>query len=321
MNVRSRSTIALAVTGLILVGVGIGAGVGLAQSPSPSPSSSPDRTDKALRHDAFLDDVARRLGIQRSRLDNAIKAQALAEVNWAEVNGFITKARADALRERINAGTAKGLAGLKGRLGIGLDGIGRRHGSFKRGFRGGPGSLAAAANFLGLSAAELKEALRSKSLAQVARDQGRSVDGVTAALRAETKTRLDEAVANGRITQAQENALLSRFDSEIGSVINGVPPALTDLARRLGIDRSRVIAAIKNAAIAQVDSALAQGLITEQMAEAMKQRIRSSAAWPLGGKILRGIGGCGGGDRMGAPSDELGFRFYEPLMGEDALGI
>ncbi|MGH2555179.1 MAG: hypothetical protein ACRDHO_05625 [Actinomycetota bacterium] len=320
MNVRSRSTIALAVTGLILVGVGIGAGVGLAQSPSPSPSSSPDRTDKALRHDAFLDDVARRLGIQRSRLDNAIKAQALAEVNWAEVNGFITTARADALRERINAGTSKGLAGLKGRLGIGLDGIGHR-GSFKRGFRGGPGSVAAAANFLGLSAGELKEALRSKTLAQVARDQGKSVDGLTAALRAAIKARLDEAVTNGRITQAQENALLSRFDSEIGSVINGVPPALTDLARRLDIDRSRVIAAIKNAAIAQVDSALAQGLITEQMAEAMRQRIRSSAAWPLGGKILRGIGGCGGGDRMGAPSDELGFRFYEPLMGEDALGI
>jgi len=325
MNVRSRSTIALAVTGLILVGVGIGAGVGLAQSqsPSPSPSSSSDRMDKALRHDAFLDDVARRLGIQRSRLDNAIKAQALADVSWAEANGFITKERADALRERINAGMAKGLGGLgfKGGLGLGRGRLGWHGGSFKRHLRRGSGLLTEAAEYLDLPARELREALESRTLAQVTRDQGKSIDGLTAALRSAEKARLDDAVANDRITQAQENALLSRFDSEIGSVINGVPPALTDLARRLGIDRTRVIAAIKNAAIAQVDSALAQGLITEAMADAIKQRIRSGSAWPLGGKILRGIGRCGGDDGVAAQSGELGFRFYEPLMGENALGI
>ena len=322
MQLRSRSTVALAVTGLILIGVGIGAGVGLAQSQSPSPSPSPDRTQRALRHDAFLDDVARRLGIQRSRLDNAIEAQALAEVAWAEANGFITKARADALRERIDAGAAKALGlGFKSGLGLGLGRPGWHGGAFKRHLRGGSGLLTAAAEYLDLPARELREALESRTLAQVARDQGKSVDGLRAALRTAEKARLDDAVANDRITQAQENALLSRFDSEIGSVINGVPPALTDLARRLGVDRSRVIAAIKNAAIAQVDSALADGLITEDMADAIKQRIRSSPAWPLGGKILHGFGRCGGNDRLGAQSDQLGFRFYEPLMGEDALGI
>jgi uncharacterized protein YidB (DUF937 family) len=323
MQLRSRNTIALAVTALILIGAGIGAGVALAQTQSPSPSPSSNRTDKSLRQDAFLDDVARRLGIQRSRLDNALRAQALSEVNWAETNGFITASQADAIRERINAGNAKGLGilGFKGRLGLGLDGFGSHGGHFKRGFRGGSGSLAAASHYLGLSASELREALSSKTLAQVARDQGKSVDGLRAALRAAQSARLDDAVADGRITTAQKAALLERFDSQVGSVINGVPPALTDLARRLGIDRSKVIAAIKNAAIAQVDSALAQGLITKARADAIKQRIRSSSAWPLDGKVLRGIGRCGGDDRLGAQSDELGFRFYEPLIGEDALGI
>jgi uncharacterized protein YidB (DUF937 family) len=323
MQLRSRNTIALAVTALILLGAGIGAGVALAQSqsPSPSPSSSSGGTGKALRLDAFLDDVARRLGIQRTRLDNALRAQALAEVKWAEDNDFITTTQADALRERINSGRAKGLGriGVPGKFGVGRGGFGLSRGLGKGRLHKGA-SLMAAADYLGISARELRQALETKTLARVARDAGKSVDELRQALRAAERARLDDAVANGRITQAQEDALLSRFDARIGSVINGVPPALTDLARRLGIDRSRLITAIKNAAIAQVDAALAQDLITESRADALKQRIRSSPAWPLGGKILLGIGRCGD-DGMAAQSGELGFRFYEPLMGEDALGI
>ncbi|HEV8419927.1 MAG TPA: hypothetical protein VGR13_01085, partial [Actinomycetota bacterium] len=56
-----------------------------------------------------------------------------------------------------------------------------------------------------------------------------------------------------------------------------------------------LITAIKNAAIEQVDSALAEGNITRAQADALKQRIRSSPAWPLGG----GIGLCGGPGKLG----------------------
>jgi hypothetical protein len=90
-------------------------------------------------------------------------------------------------------------------------------------------------------------------------------------------------VAEGEITVAQENALLGRFDSQIGDLVNGIPLGLTDLARRLRVPRARLIAAIKNAAIARIDEALSRGGITEERAEAIKQRIRSSPAWPLGG--------------------------------------
>jgi uncharacterized protein YidB (DUF937 family) len=320
MQVRSRNTIALAVTALILIGAGIGAGVALGQSQSPSPSPSSEKTKSTtLRRDAFLDDVARRLGIQRSRLDGALKAQALAEVKWAEDNGFLTKAQADALRERIDSGKAKGILkgfGRHGGLGIGLGGLGRHGGSWKGHFHKGPESLMAAANYLGLSARELRDALSSKTLAQVARDRGKSVDGLKAALRTAEKARLDEAVANGRITSAQEDALLERFDSEIGSVINGVPPALTDLARRLGIDRSKLIAAMENAAIAQVDAALARGDIAKAQADAIKQRIRSTAGWTLGGIRLGGKGFCGGPGRFGPE-----FGFDRGRFSEDALGL
>jgi hypothetical protein len=325
MQLKSRNTIALAVTALVLIGAGIGAGVALAQSQSPSPSPSSEQTRKpTVDKSAFVDDVARRLGIQRSKLDGALKAMALADVKWAQDNGFITKAQADSLRERINAGNAKGLGGFgfKGGLGVGLGhfGLGGHgvDGGFHKGRFEGSGLTTAAANYLGLSPNDLADALTTKTLARVARDRGKSIDGLIAALRTAEKARLDDAVANARITAAQENALLKRFDSQIGSIINGVPPPLTDLARRLGVDRTKLINAVKNAAIDQVDAALAQGNITKAQADAIKQRIRTSPAGTLG-IGLGGFGRCGGPGRLGFGFGHHGFD--RGNSAESAIGL
>jgi hypothetical protein len=320
MRLRSRNAIAILVAGALL----IGAGVALAQSQSPSPSPSPTTrqpTAPSLGRDAFLDDVARRLGIRRSRLDAALKAMALAEVKWAEDNGFLSKDRADALRERINSGRIKGTGrfGLHGAfgLGAGVKGAGLRGGFLKGRFRGGFGLLTAAADYLGLREKDLLDALHSRTLAQVARERGKSVEGLLAALRAAKKARLDDAVAEGRITTAQQNALLTRFDSQVRDAVTGIPPGLTDLARRLGVARPRLIAAIKDAALAQVDEVLARGGISEERAEAIKQRIRSSPALPLGGIGRRwgpkGVGFGHGPWRGRAPVDHpgLGEAFAE----------
>ncbi|HEY3209807.1 MAG TPA: hypothetical protein VGL18_08435 [Actinomycetota bacterium] len=319
MRLRSRNAIALAIVALILIGAGVA--VAQSQSPSPSPSSSRQGKSAILGRSEFLDDVARRLGIQRSRLHSALKAMALAEVNWAEDNGFITKTRADLIRQRINSGDAKGLGrfGLHGPLGFGHDGLGLHGGFFKGHIGRGFGLLTAAANYLGLSKGNLVDALRSKTLAQVARDQDKSMGGLEAALRAAKKAELDDAVTSGEITSAQENALLERFGSQIGDVVNGIPPALTDLARRLGIARPRLITAIKDAAIDRVDAALAKGDITKAQADAIKQRIRSSPAWPLAGSI----GLCGGPGRFGFGFGALerGSRFDHSGYGEDAIGL
>jgi hypothetical protein len=308
MRLRSRNAIAILVAAAVL----IGAGVALAQSQSPSPSPT-GRQGKsaALGRDEFLDDVARRLGIQRSRIDAALKAMALADVKWAEDNGFISKERADRLRERINSERAKGIGrfGLHGALGSGLKGVGLRGGFHKGRFRGGFGLLSAAADYLALDEEDLLDALRSKTPAQVARERGKSVDGLVAALRSAKKARLDQAVADGKITVAQENALLSRFDSQITDVVNGIPPGLTDLARRLGVPTPRLISAIRNAAIAQVDRVLARGGITEERAEAIKQRIRSSPALPLGR-----IGRCWGPGRFGIGPVGDRLHFDSPEM-------
>ena len=316
MRLRSRHVIALAIGVMVLIGAGVAIAQSQSSSPSPSSSSSTRRGKvPALERSAFLDIVARRLGIPRSKLDSALKAMALADVKWSQDNGFIAKAEADYIRERINSGEGKGRLGLgfHGFKGGGLGRFGPHHGPLDGRPGRAFGQLTVAANYLGLSEGNLVDALRTKTLAQVARDQGKSVDGLKAALRAAKKADLDTAVTNGRITQAQENALLQRFDAQIGDTVNGIPPAVTDLARRLGVDRAKLITAIKNAAIEQVDAALANGRITRAQADAIKQRIRSGSGLPFGG----GIGPCGGPGGFGLGFGRGHFRFDGPGMSED----
>jgi hypothetical protein len=296
MQIKRSKLIALAVSGLVVVG----AGAALAQtqlSGSPTSPSSPAQP-KAATRTAFLDNVAKRLGIARSRIDGALKAQALAEVKWAEDNQFITKSQADAIRQRIQSGTPEGPdhPGFGDHFGPGVAPGGIPFGPGGIGFAGrfgdhpgGGESLSAAATYLGLSESDLFDALRTKTLAQVAADHGKPVAGLEQALRTAKESDLDTDVTAGFITKGQADALLARFDAAVGDLVNGIPHSLTDLASRLGVDRSKLIAAIKGAATDQVDAALAQGLITKAQADAAKQRIRISPALPLGG-----LGFCGG---------------------------
>jgi hypothetical protein len=338
MRFRSRNGIALAIAALVLIGAG--AALAQSQSPSPSSSSTTDRRKAAVSSAAFLDVLARRLGVARSKLDAALKGMALDEVKWLEDNRFISSTEADLMRQRINNGNANGLHGLAGpgisHAGFGFGKVGG-FGLGPDGLAGGPllkgrfgvgfGLLSAAAGYLGVSETDLLSALQSKTLAQVARQNRKSADGLKSALRSAEKTQLDAAASNFMISSGQENALLARFDAQVGDLVNGIPPGVSELARRLGIDRARLITAVKNTAIELVDRALARGLITRAQANAIKQRIRSSPAWPLGGVLL---GRCGGPGRMGLGRGELGrggfrfkggFPFKAPTPAEDVTGV
>src|SRR5437763_13196528 len=125
--------------------------------------------------------------------------------------------------------------------------------------------------------------LRSKTLAQVAAGQGKSVAGLEAAMRWSARRGLDRWVKAGVITQGQESALLGRFSSEVGDLVNGIPPSVSELAGRLGVDRSAVVSAIQGAAIDQVRDARKRGLITKSEAAFIARRIRTSPVLPLVG--------------------------------------
>jgi len=153
---------------------------------------------------AFLNDVAKRLNVTPTQLNNAFKAAFLDRLDAAVKAGVITQAQANKIKQRLGSGAPVPFF------------FGGAPHVFR--FRGGPraGILGSAASYLGISKAQLVQDLRSgKTLAEVAKAQGKSVSGLEQAITAEMKTRLDKAVTNGRITKAQENQILGNLSSRI----------------------------------------------------------------------------------------------------------
>ena len=91
------------------------------------------------------------------------------------------------------------------------------------------GDLDAAASNLGLTEAQLRTQLAAgKTLAQVATAQGKSVDGLVTALVDAAKTKLDAAVAAGRLTSDQEQSILTDLKQHVTDMVNGVRPSHAD---------------------------------------------------------------------------------------------
>ena len=166
--------------------------------------------DPKAERDSFLNDVASNLGVDRAKLDAALEKAALARVDAALAAGRITQAQADEMKQHIKAGDGFFFGG---------PGMGRHHGPH------GMHGLAAAAEYLGLTEAQLRTQLESgKSLADVAKAQGKSVDGLRKALIADVKAKLDQAVKDGKITAAQADEMLARFEDHVDDLIAGVRP-------------------------------------------------------------------------------------------------
>jgi hypothetical protein len=288
-------TLALAAVGLALAGTGVAVAAG---GDEPRGTAFGLRTGggdelrgtafglRAARGDERRDDLARRIGVTRAKLDAALRDMALAEVDWARGAGFLTEAEANRIKERIRNGGRGGPAFFGHGFGFGLH-----------------GGLEAAAEFLGLTADELHDALATKTLAQIAADEGKSLDGLKAALRDAAEERLNDS----RLTARQREAVLARLDAQLDDLVNGRSPQVTELARRLGVDRAKVVAALRDEAIAKVDRALDEGHITQEQANEMKERIRSAPGDGVGGKLGPGIGfGFGMGKPGVAPGGPCG---------------
>ena len=78
-----------------------------------------------------------------------------------------------------------------------------------------------AASYLGMSEADLREALKDQTLAEIAKEKGKSVDGLVKALVTAAEKKIDEAVADGRITKAQATELKSRLTERTQALVNG----------------------------------------------------------------------------------------------------
>jgi hypothetical protein len=173
---------------------------------------------------SFMQSLAKHLGVSTDKLQDAANAAAIDQIDAALADGKITKEQADAAKERIQSGDAPllffGPRFRDGGPGLPFD----RGPGFGFGFHHFGELGEAAANYLGLTEAQLHEQLRAgKSLAQIAKDKGKSADGLKKALHDAVKEELDAAVKAGRITQAQADEALDRFDERADDLINRTP--------------------------------------------------------------------------------------------------
>jgi hypothetical protein len=194
-QLRSKRTVAGMVGALAVLGGG-----GLAIAASGDGAGSPTE---------FLNAVARHLGVTPQELEDATKAAAIDQVNAALEEGRITEQQASELRDRIEAGDVPPFFGPR-----------------FFGFHHGPpfglvDKLSAAAEFLGLEEAELRERLRDgQSLADVAEAEDKSVEQLKQAILAEAKADLDAAVNDERLTRAQADRFYERLRASIDRIVN-----------------------------------------------------------------------------------------------------
>jgi hypothetical protein len=207
MRMRTRRIAVLALSGALVAG-GTGAAI-----------AAVTKDDAKKTEQAILDDAAKRLDVTPEKLRDALSAAQDAQLDQAVKDGKLTQKQADAIKQaRQDSGRVLGGPGLHGPHGPG--GVLKLH----RG-PGGPGFgmrfelFEDLAKALGTTEAKLKDQLRDgKSIADVAKANGKSLADVRSAVKAAVKTRLDKAVKAGDLTQSQADAMLDHIAEKVTAI-------------------------------------------------------------------------------------------------------
>lgn len=212
-----RRLVVAAVVAVILVAVV--ATAALAQTPTPGTESN----GQGVKYgQVFLDKLAALLNIDRSKLDSAIKDAGKQTADEAVKNGDLTQSQADKVKERIDQGQPGwfGMPGCFGKMGRPFfDGLAGKALIAK------DTVVKAVADKLGMTVDDLQAAFKSgKSLADLEKDKGISDQDLRAAVADAVKPQLDQAVADGKMTQKQA-------DSIIDSIKNGKFPMMLGWGR------------------------------------------------------------------------------------------
>jgi polyhydroxyalkanoate synthesis regulator phasin len=170
-----------------------------------------------------LADVATAQGKSVAGLKSTITDAATKQLDAAVTAGKLTKDQETKVLSELSSHLDDLVNGAH-RFGRGgPEGPGDHHFGFSF---GGPGLMAGiddVAGYLGLKPAELAAQVRSgKSLAQIATAQGKSVDGLKAAITDAARKQLDAAVTAGKLTKDQETKVLGELGSHLDDLVNDV---------------------------------------------------------------------------------------------------
>jgi hypothetical protein len=200
---------------LTAAGIAGAATVVNAQTPTPTPTQSAGSQQRTQMADAYITRLAQNLGVTPDRLRDALKQTALQEVDAAVARGDLTAQQAQTAKDRINSDEFGGFGFAFGRGGPG--GPGGGHGIFVERDQ--------LAQFLGITAEQLRTESEGKSLAQVAQAHGKTRDQLIQFIISSAQTRLAADMQAGRLTQQQADQRLADLRSKVGEMVDQVRQA------------------------------------------------------------------------------------------------
>lgn len=179
-----------------------------------------DKLGPKQERDAIIASAAKEVGVEPAKLDAALKSAYESQIDAAVKAGQLTQDQADALKKRIEQNGVP--LGVPSRG----DGFGHRGGEHHGfGHRGGGAGLEAAAAYLGIDRAAMFDALRNgTTLAELAKQKGKTADGLKQAITAAVTKQLAEAVADGRLDKTRADAITKDLPTRIDDLINGIGP-------------------------------------------------------------------------------------------------
>lgn len=182
------------------------------QSDATAIPSGSDATpaEKDTLRDQFLDGLAEQLGVSREQLDQAIGDSALAVIDQVVADGQLTEDEAARIRDLINSGEFPPFFGRHG----------HGYGGFAHGLCGGA-NLEDLAGFLGVEASVVRDGLENgQSLAQIAEANGKTRDELKSFLLSSITDKVNQAVADGKITQERADEKLENFSARLDDLID-----------------------------------------------------------------------------------------------------
>ncbi|MBV7333274.1 hypothetical protein KFU94_34580 [Chloroflexi bacterium TSY] len=156
-----------------------------------------------------LSELAEEKGVEMETVKEAMKASAISQVQQAVTDGELTQEEADRLIERIESGRGFGRRGQ----GPGRGGHrGLAHGVIDR-----TDIQAAVAQALGITVEELKAAKdEGKTIEDLATERGLEQEQVKEAVKATLIAQVQQAVADGELTQEEADRIIERIENGRG---------------------------------------------------------------------------------------------------------
>ncbi len=219
MKAAAAGTTGAVVAAGMLVGV-VNARPG-EQAATPTPTTTPragaGATERQQRTEEFINRLATNLGVSPDRLREALKLTGIQEIDAAIAAGRITAEQGQRAKDAINSGNLPHF-GMPGNRGGRHGGPGMDFGDIMRRHDDG------VAQFLGITEDKLREEMRSgKSLAEVAQANGKTAAQLKTFILTNAKTRLDQAVKDGKITQQVADRMYQELEQRVDDMINRKP--------------------------------------------------------------------------------------------------